>query len=170
MRIASPPNLAVSVASPPCAPTPGIKKGTSGNFARRDANSLGNVAPITSPTLPPSDRDTTCSATISYTILPVRASVISCTSIELGFEVLHTTNTPRSLYAKNGEIDSQPWYAYTVQASTSQNSNIAFAYASAVLPMSPRFASANTNACGAASRMWPIVFSSASRPSIPIAS
>jgi len=49
-RSASPCSTAAS-ASPPCAPTPGTRKGISGTISRTSASSSGAVAPTTRPTL-----------------------------------------------------------------------------------------------------------------------
>src|SRR6266545_1845410 len=156
---------ATSAGVAPCAPTAG-----------------GCVAPITAPTeespcspTRSAPHSATSSATWCHTCRPSERTR-SCTSALPEFEVLITQNRPapsRRQAARKGSIESRPRYGLTVTASASGSrpfvrSRNAVAYARAVEPMSPRFASAIT--WRPAARAYAHTSSSARTPSAPNAS
>ena len=64
---------------------------------------------------------------------------------------------PRRIHSANGSIESRPMYGFTVMASAPTVSKCPCAYAAAVVPMSPRFASAKTRSpcsCAAIEISW----------------
>src|SRR5256714_5408899 len=91
--------------SPPCAPTPGRRKGRSVT-ARTCATSRGAVAPTTNPMLPLPFRSSASSATWRYSGLP--ADSRSCRSAAPGFEVRQRMYTPRAAYLVNWRSESEP--------------------------------------------------------------
>src|SRR5437868_10113572 len=167
---------------PPWAPTPGSSRTDCGSSRRASATSSGKVAPITAPTAerPPSPTrssphsPTSCATCCQRSVPSERRT--SCTSAPPAFDVFTRQKSPapsRRHAARNGSSASRPRYGLTVTASASagsspRGSTNAAAYARAVDPMSPRFASAITSS--SAFRPYSQTSSSARMPSAPSAS
>mmetsp|Transcript_81541 Transcript_81541/g.243071 ORF Transcript_81541/g.243071 Transcript_81541/m.243071 type:complete len:244 (+) Transcript_81541:880-1611(+) len=140
--------------SPPCAPTPGASIQASGFTLRTALIASVSVAPTTSPTLlclfhswPGTVSEAILSKTQRWS--PTTLSVCICE--EDGFEVLQSTKAPfvapyLVAGSTNGARESQPMYGESVIASASTSSNADAAYASEVVPISPRLASSRTSA------------------------
>src|SRR4029077_9838101 len=91
--------------SPPCAPTPGTRKG-SFDALRTSATADGAVAPTTRPTLPWPLARSAMSATRRNSGEPSASRC--CRSSAPGFELRQTTYTPRSSYRVNSSSESMP--------------------------------------------------------------
>src|SRR5437764_3288303 len=170
---------ATSPGDAPCAPTPGRSRIERGSSFRASPTARECVAPTTAPTLesPCSPiRSSPHSATKRATCChsrPPSLSLTSWTSPPPSFEVLTRQNTPppcRRQAPKKGSSESRPRYGFTVTASATgfSPSRYAAAYARAVEPMSPRFASAITSR--PAARAYSDACSKARMPSAPSAS
>src|SRR5947208_2746087 len=170
---------ATSPGDAPCAPTPGRSRIERGSSFRASPTARECVAPTTAPTLesPCSPiRSSPHSATKRATCChsrPPSLSLTSWTSPPPSFEVLTRQNTPppcRRQAPKKGSSESRPRYGFTVTASATgfSPSRYAAAYARAVEPMSPRFASAITSR--PAARAYSDACSKARMPAAPRAS
>src|SRR5437868_2771238 len=129
-----------SSSAPPCAPTPGSSSGASGAVRRTHATTDGSVVPTTKPAAPPGSHSKPSSTMRLYTVA-CSAIVVSNRSAAPGLLLRVTRNAPRSGRARNGATASCPMSGLTVTASAPRTSKRARAYASAVLPMSPRLPS-----------------------------
>src|SRR6266566_3499493 len=173
---------ATSAGVAPWAPTPGSNRIARGRSLRASPTARGCVAPMTAPTddkpcspTRSAPHSATSSATWCQTCRPSERTR-SCTSAPPALDVLTTQKMPapsRRHAARNGSSESRPRYGFTVTASASgglpfDDSRYAAAYARAVEPMSPRFASAIT--CNPAAREYAQTSSRARTPSAPSAS
>ena len=157
-----------ALSSPPWAPIPGIKIGEAGHKFLTILSCSGTVAPTTSPKLPwPHSVDLLAKCSYKGLFAPSVCTIRSCKSLDPGLDPLHHMNAPYLSSETKASTVSLPPHAFIVTASNPQVWNIAAAYASLDVPMSPRLQSPMMMTSDDWDLIWFTVLSRATNPSMP---